>query len=403
MNSIKNYPPVPGRRFKFPDIYMALSESQQIFEHIKRAKHILITGKQDADGDTVGSALAFFLILQKLKKRATITLSEFSLPPTLSFLPAKERITDKLGSLQKLVLRIDTSSSAPAELTYDHSDQKLSIYITPKQGTFSKDDVTIETSQYTYDLIVILGAPDMESLGAMYHDNPDFFYQVPIINIDHLPNNEYFGQINMVELTSSSVSEILYTLFTSWEEELIDDDIATCLYTGMVIKTRSFKNPHITPQTLHIASRLITQGADREKIITHLYRTKSVNVLKLWGRALARLQLDSSTKCAWTVLNQQDFILSGTSENDLAGIIDELITETPQAEIVALIYESDKQTIKALIHSSPKINVLHLMKKFNPQGHKQLAKLSFPKRNLIEIEREVTQELIDQIKRMGVL
>ncbi len=377
---------------------MALNESQQLLERVTAAKHILVTGKQDYDGDTIASTLAWLLVLKKMNKRVDVALAENQLPKQYHFLPQREAITNSLGELQKLIISISTKNASPGELTYEKKDTALEIHLTPKKGVLTPEDVKTTTSKYKYDLIIVVGSPDLESLGDVYHHHPDFFYNTPIINIDHLPNNEFFGQINIVTLTASSVAEILFEIFDSLGDGLIDKHVATCLYTGMVAKTRSFKNPGLTPTTLHTASQLITIGADREKIITNLYRTKSVNVLKLWGRALARIQYDEKNRIAWTQLHGQDFTLTKTTEKDIPGIIDELIAETPQADVVVIVYE-DKPNSKAYIYSTPKFNSLQLVKQFEPRGHRQMVKIEFPNKPLAELERELMETIQQYITK----
>ncbi len=376
---------------------MALDEKQQIIEQINKAKHILITGKQEFDGDNIASGLALYFLLKKIEKRVDLVFIETNIPKHFHFLPIKEVIKNHLGELQKLIIKIDTREAPPSELSYDKKDDKLYIYITPKKGLFKPEHIKTEVSDYKYDLIIILGTPDLESLGKIYEDHPDFFFNTPIINIDHLPNNEHYGQINFINLKSSSVSEIVYEIIKYFGEEMIDPQIATCLYTGMTVKTKSFKHPNITPHTLSIASQLITQGAEREKIIHHLYRTKSINVLKLWGRSLARLQYDPDNKIAWTQVTEKDFTITQSNENDLTDIVDELFSETPEAEIVIIFYEA-KSSTKAIIHTSPKFNALKLVKNYEPKGNKQLAKIEFPYKNILELEKEIIQEIQKQLK-----
>ena len=57
--------------------------------------------------------------------------------------------------------------------------------------------------------MVVLGSPDKESLGKVYEENPDIFYEVPVVNIDNHAENDNFGQLNIVDITSSSTSEIV--------------------------------------------------------------------------------------------------------------------------------------------------------------------------------------------------
>ena len=82
--------------------------------------------------------------------------------------------------------------------------------------------------------------------------------------------------------------KILFNLITDYSRDLVDEDIATCLLAGLIAKTKSFKTQNITPQSLAISSQLLAMGAKREEIVNKLYRSRSLNVLKLWGRVLAR-------------------------------------------------------------------------------------------------------------------
>ncbi len=376
---------------------MALTDLQAIIEQINSAKHILITGKQDHDGDIIAGALALFLVLQKMDKRADVAFYEYELPSEYHWLP-KHEIKKNLGELQQLTIKINTADTTPGELKYEKKDDELHIQIIPKKGVLKAEDVTTESSTYKYDLIIVLGSPDLESLGGIYNTQPDFFYNTPVINIDHGHNNEQFGQINAIDLNASSVSEILYHLVESLDPSLIDDEIATCLYTGMTIKTRSFKTTNLTPTTLHVASKLITQGADRENIINNLYRTKSVNMLKLWGRALARLEFDEEYSMAWTQLTNKDFKLTQTNTKNIKGLLEELINETPVAKVVVLMYEEDNYSY-ALISTKNQYNALNLVKEFKPTGNRELAKVVFPNKPLLEFQTELLESIQQAMKQ----
>ena len=183
-----------------------------------------------------------------------------------------------------------------------------SILLFPRRKAFlPAEDVKTRSGEFKYDLVIVLDTPDLESLGSIYDNDTEFFYQIPIINIDHGSNNEAFGQINLVELTAIATAEILFNLFTNYSRDLLDENIATCLLAGIIAKTKSFKTQNLTPQSLSVSSQLISMGARREEIVNQLYRSRSLNVLKLWGRVLARLTSALENKLVWTVLTQVDF------------------------------------------------------------------------------------------------
>lgn len=372
-----------------------LNEKQQILEQINRAKEILITCKEHYSGDSLASVLAWLQILKKMGKNTTAVISNFTPPTTYQFLPQISEIKPDLLHLKKFTISVKTAQTPIEELSYDKTDQAVLISLTPKFGIYSDKDISFQSSDYKYDLIFVLDSPDLESIGKIYEKQTDFFYHTPIINIDHSPANEYFGQINIVDLTATATGEITFSLLNALGEELLDETLATYIYTGMTEKTKSFKNNNVTPNTLNIASQLIQAGADREKIVTHLYRTKSIQILKLWGRALARLQLDPKLKLAWTSLNKLDFTKTGAKPENLQGLVEEIITEAPQAEIVLIFSYQDDKTINVQIHTNHKYNAMGLLKKYSPEGNKIWAKAKIASDNL---ENAVTITM-DDIKQ----
>ncbi len=378
-----------------------LNENQQIHEQINRASEILITCKEHYNGDSLASVLSWLQILKKMGKNATAVISNFSLPTHYEFLSGLGTIKSDLYHLKKFTIVVNTAETPIEELSYDKTEQELLISLTPKHGVYSDDDVSFRPSHYKYDLILVVDSPDLESLGKIYERQADFFYHTPIINLDHSPSNEYFGQINKVDLTATATTEIIYNLLEAFGQEMLDETLATYIYTGMTEKTKSFKSNNVTPNTLRIASQLIQAGAEREKVITHLYRTKSIQTLKLWGRALAKLQLEPKLKLAWTALSTLDFTKTGASEFHLQGLVDEIITEAPQAEVV-LIFAADQNNnkINIQINSNHKYNALGLLKKYSPTGHKTWAQTSISSNQLESVVREVIEDIKQSLEKI---
>ncbi|MBU2235825.1 hypothetical protein KKA01_02060, partial [Patescibacteria group bacterium] len=259
-----------------------------------------------------------------------------------------------------------------------------------KNGTFREKDVSFSSSDYEYDLIFVLDAPDLDALGKLYEDNMEFFYHTPIVDIDHNPANENFGQINLVDLTATSSSEIIFEMIKDWKENILDEYIATSLLAGIISKTKSFQTTSVTPRSLAIASHLISSGARREEIIRHLYQTKSVETLKLWGRALARLKQDKQNRIVWSVLNEADFEKSGSSsEEDVLSVIDELIIDAPEAETIIVFFEQAKGNFKAIVSTPPTIDAMKVLKEYNPVGTKDFTRITIKTPDLINAEQKV--------------
>ena len=388
---------------------MALAADKQTLEALKRSEHALVTFRRDWSVDAVASALALARVLERRGKRVDVVAEGFVPNKSVGFLPGVDRIKPGFVQLQKFIISLDISKTKIDELSYDLQGDKLKVFITPKDGQFDGRDVTTAASEFKYDLIVTVDTPDYPSLGGLFSANTDFFYHRPTINFDSEPGNEQFGNINMVDITATSTAEVLYELFKSSGEHFLDEDTATCLLAGMIAKTRSFKTPSVTPKTLDAASQLIAAGARRDEIVQNLYRTRSLSTLKLWGRALARLKYDAAAKFAWTLLVRQDFIHAGAKEEFLPDVIDELILNSPEAEIVGVLYEQEAvgepgrtAGICALVSSDKYADSLGLVSSLKPEGTRRLARICFPGAGLFEAEHSVLNAIYKTLGKTPV-
>ncbi|MCX6785688.1 MAG: DHH family phosphoesterase [Candidatus Komeilibacteria bacterium] len=352
---------------------MAQKTTEQIKELVQKSRKILITSAKQFSGDGLAASLALWLIFKKLNKNADVVIESFQLPENLKFLPAVDEIKNDVKKLKKFIINLNITQTGIEGLNYDIQGNNLRIHLTPKQGGFTPEDLKFETGEFAYDLIFVVDTPELESLGRLYDYHRDLFYQIPVINIDHSPANEQYGHINLTDITAASTTEIIYQLLKEWDPILINEEVATCLLTGLIAKTRSFKTNQVTPEALRAASELINLGANRKQIVTQLYQTKNINTLKLWGKILGRLQIDESAKLVWSKLDLHDFTECGAAAKDIGGIIDELITTSPLAEIIILFYQINLEQTKVLIYSQGPQNALKLAREFSPLGDKTNA------------------------------
>lgn len=372
---------------------------QQAADAVRRAKRILIALPMRPSSDAIAAGLALFSILEKHGKKVKVVAEEFRLPPNHDFLPKSREIESSLTSLRKFIITLDVRKTKVEELSYAIQDNQLVIYITPKGGFFEARDLSSSAGGFDYDLIVTLDALDLEHLGGLFEQNAEFFYQTPILNIDHSPANNQFGQINLVDITATSTSEIIFGFIKEFDEKSLDEYIATHLLTGIISKTKSFKMPSVTPKSLTIASHLVASGARREEIIRNLYQTKTLETLKLWGRALARLQERLGGRFVFTSLRRDDFERAGAREGMLGGVIDELIVNTPKAEVILLLAEEPKTSaIRGIVSSKRFINTPELFEKYQPAGMGDVTEITLPAMPLEEAERELTA-LVEQYLR----
>ncbi len=328
---------------------MELSPLEQASTLLRQSTTPLILLPAAPSSDALAAGLALLMVLEKLGQAAKIVSPNFTLPPGHDFLPKNAAVEQRLTSLRSFVISVDVTRAKLDTLSYDLRDDRLHIYLSPKQGFYEAKDVTTSTGRFAHDLIITVDLPTLEALGPLYHDNTEFFYQVPILNLDHHSENTRFGHCNVVDLTASSVSEIVFELLRVVGFEHIDEHIATSLLTGIISKTRVFQNQRVTPKSLAVASHLMSAGARREEIIQHLYQTKTLSTLKLWGRALGRLQTAQNGRVVWTTITNDDLTSTKTKPADATGVIDELMTEAASADVTALFVATESGTIVHLV------------------------------------------------------
>ncbi len=369
----------------------------QLNKILEDKKNVLITFPKTDKGDALASAVALLVFLEKLGKRVDIVCENIEIPQQLKFIKKTKLIKSTLNNLQKFIITVDTKKTGLQELSYDHKDDKLKIFISPKQNYLSRDDIHTAQSDFKYDIIFTLCTQDLEQLGDLYHDNTEFFYKKPVINIDHNPNNSHFGHINIVDITTASTAEVLYDLLENWQAENISEEVATALLTGMIANTRSFKTGNVKPQTLHLASKLMHLGADRDYIVQNLYRTRNLSTLKLWGQALSHLQYDKSIGLVSTTITRDDLTRSGANSNDLHEIVDELISNSPEAKLILLFYEDgttdQKSATRIILDVNKDYNALELLKPYQPAGEKKQATATIVGKSLKETEEEIVEHI----------
>ncbi len=350
---------------------------KQLSKILSSSRRILLTGPQNPDIDTLSSVVAWWIFLTKQNKIIDIVFdSKISKP---KFLPKHVEINRSLDNISKFKIVLDVSKTKVKQLSYDLKGDKLHINIVPEDGVFSNENVDTEQGEYKYDLVISLGATNLESLGAIFTEHRHFFHNTNIINIDRSVLNENFGQLDIIESNATSLAEISYEALKKY----LDKEMATCLLAGMISATNSFQSPRVNPNTLELASELIIQGADREGIVEALYRTKDISTLKIWGKVLSRLRKNENIISSFLQHDESDNL-----PQDFQEMIKDLILATPNSQVAIIFYQLELDRTEAWFYTINNINALELTKDLQGRGHRRFTKV------LIEEDMEKTRELI---------
>lgn len=118
---------------------------------------------------------------------------------------------------------------------------------------------------YKEALVIVMDTANFTRIDGKLFNRENF-----LIKIDHHPPKDNYGDINLVDTTVSSCSELVYDFYCYLKEKynlLITDKAAELLYVGIVGDTGRFLFPNTTPNTMLIASELLKYNFDMSKVI----------------------------------------------------------------------------------------------------------------------------------------
>jgi len=344
-----------------------------IIEAIHSSKNILLGAHHKIDADSAGSILALFHVLKKLGKNPSAVTYE-SIPKELEFLPGiKNAFKTEHKDSNNFVITLFNPGTTVEEVKYTTTDKGyLNIIITPKSGAYKPEDVAVQGTDSNYDLIMIVDCGDSKNIGDLYTKQRELFDNAVVVNIDHHKTNDEFGDINYLDTSASSACEQVYHILSKIDENLIDADVATCLLTGIIADTGSFKHSNSSATAFTVASKLVEKGARQQDIITNLFKKKKFSTLKIWGKILTHISMDRDHGILWSYVTKRELDNINASPEEVHGVIDELLTTEPSANWVLLFTELEEGTIKASIRTkSERFDGTALCTHFGGGGHAQ--------------------------------
>ncbi len=236
----------------------------RIKEVISQNKAGVIILPLNPSQDALAAASAFYLSLLKMGKIITLACSS----EVKGDLLALDKVQHNLSvNGDSLVVSFPYTDGAIDRVDYNIQGENFNLIITPRPS-FPKLDKNQVKFSYTggqFQFIIVIDSPNLNSLGELYENNQNQFQGKEIINIDRHLINSYYGTINLVDKTISSISELVFKTIKNLEIE-IDKDIATNLYFGMVTATNNFTSYSVNAQTFENAAQLLRLGAVKKII-----------------------------------------------------------------------------------------------------------------------------------------
>ena len=298
-----------------------LEDWDAALEVLRDADEVVLACHVNPDGDALGSLLAASLGLRQLGKKTYPTWGTpgLTVPNSYAFLPGSESIVD------------------PQDL--------------PLVKTF-----------------VALDCGAADRLGELEKYGKD---AEVLVNVDHHPGNEDYGTQNLVKTTVSSTAELVARLLQDLGVEL-DNDIATCLYTGVVTDTGRFQFSNSSPDTLRLAADLLELGVDAQAVAQEVFESSPFNFLKLTGRVLDRATLIEEDSFVYSWFTRQDLKDTGVAVDETEKLID-LVRQTGAATVAAMFKETGDGQFRVSLRSKGPTSVGAIARELGGGGHELAA------------------------------
>ncbi len=238
---------------------MYATNFQQAEELVQKANGGIITLPQSPSLDAIAAATALHLGLIKLGKYFSVACSS----PVRSQIHAADKInTSFTTNGNNLVVSFPYSEGAIDKVDYKIEDGFFHLIVSSRstKEKLNPKDVSYSYSGGTVDCIIVIDAPALQNLGALYTANQSQFQTAPVVNIDRHLTNTFFGTANIVEKTISSISELVFQFIETLDIE-IDKEIATNLYAGITSATNNFSSYSVNAHTFETAAKLLKLGA----------------------------------------------------------------------------------------------------------------------------------------------
>lgn len=192
-----------------------------------------------------------------------------------------------------------------------------------------------------------------------------------LVNFDHHPDNTMFGKFNLVDPMASATSEILFLSCEDLGLEM-DSDVATCFYTGIMTDTGRFQFGNTSATTLRIAAEMVDMGVKPASVYEQVFQADSMQYIRLVGKVLGKATFVEGPGLVYGVLTLKDLEDFGVRMDETEDLIDNL-RSLKRHRVAALLKELADGRFRVSLRSGPEIDVGALARKLGGGGHRAAA------------------------------
>lgn len=304
------------------------SELNELKSFLAEPKKITIVSHRNPDGDAMGSSLGLLHVLKQLNHNVTfVSPNEF--PDFLAWLPNSNDIV------------VFEKQQDVAEEILKNSDLIFTLDFNALHRTGDFMGNFMKTLSNTMILID-------------HHELPDDYAK-------YLFSNTNYG----------STCEMIYDFINALDyNNLINKEVATCIYTGILTDSGGFRFPKTTPATHRCVAQLIERGVNNSEVYNLLYDNATYNRLQLLGKALQNLKLLPEFNASYITLSQNELNEFNYQKGDTEGIVNYGLTIKDVFVTAIFIENKDEGIIKISFRSQGDYDVNQFARKyFNGGGH----------------------------------
>ena len=232
------------------------SDSKTALKTIQDAKGVGLLVQKDVGVDPAAAMMALYHLFFSMGKKVTPVVPE-KIPQEVQGLASSLEIKHDFGP-KNLVITLDTNKTPIERVSYKSEGEKFQLVIHPLARSFEVENIHYSYEGLGFDLLVTLGVQKLSDLGELYEKSRGDFSKAVVINLDVSSANENYGQINIVDPSKSSISELVFHQLLAWELTP-SKEVAQCLLTGLAANHSSLQSS-LQPIEIPVEKRGVTNS-----------------------------------------------------------------------------------------------------------------------------------------------
>ncbi|MGB0837485.1 MAG: DHH family phosphoesterase [Flavobacteriaceae bacterium] len=303
-----------------------------VFENLKlqlsTPKNIVLIPHRNPDGDAMGSSLGMSKFLKNLGHRTQVVLPN-EIPDFLKWMPGVDQVYNFEKQNRQSVKALEE-----ADL----------VFLLDFNAFHRVGDV--------------MGAK-LESLDTQF------------VMIDHHQAPDPITEMMYSDTSICATCQMAFHFIERLKAlESIDADVATCLYTGIMTDTGSFKFPSTTSTTHRVIADLIDRGADNARIHNLVFDQNSYNRLQLLGQSLSNMKILVDCHTAYICLSDEELRAHNFQKGDTEGVVNYALSVKGVTMAAIFIEDIPQGIIKISFRSKGSFSVNKFARAyFNGGGH----------------------------------